>query len=100
MNNHIGGLTFDGAGVVYKKVDDIRLASERFVFIDEHYENINDRLFRVDAAPTSTAMDRPAEYHSGTGRLSFADGHAQTGSWNGINAQDRAWIKKHATDVQ
>lgn len=100
MNNHMGGLTFDGAGVVYKRMQDIRLTSERFIFIDEHYENINDRLFRVDAAPSSNAMDRPAEYHNGTGRLSFADGHVEEGNWNGINAQDRAWIKEHATKVQ
>jgi prepilin-type N-terminal cleavage/methylation domain-containing protein len=54
-----------------------------WVFIDEHPDSINDGLFRVDMPHGAADVwdDVPANYHCGSGALSFADGHAEIRKW-------------------
>lgn len=97
MNNHMNGICFDNAGLVFKKDTSITQPSEFFVFIDEDIRTINDPLFRVDMS--SGIGDRPASYHNRKGTLSFADGHVETHRWSGANsAADREWLRDHTTE--
>ncbi len=110
MNNHMSGGSFDGKlaleeGIifwVFRKLTEIRKPSQFFVFIDEDKASINDRLFRVDMSAPRT-MDKPAAYHNGGGRLSFADGHAKARRWVGpqkkeLQAKDILWLKEHTSE--
>lgn len=70
-----------------------------WVFIDEREDSINDPMFVVDmngypASKTTTInlVDIPASYHSGSGSLSFADGHSETHRWR--DARTTPPIKK------
>ncbi len=62
--------------------------SERFVFLDERDDSLNDAWFPIDMtgfnspSPRPHAIvDFPAEWHNGGGNLSFADGHAENWHW-------------------
>jgi prepilin-type N-terminal cleavage/methylation domain-containing protein/prepilin-type processing-associated H-X9-DG protein len=65
------------------KMSDFRMASQTFVFLDEHPDSINDGLFLVTDADGDTTSwgDFPASYHLGAANFSFADGHAQSHRW-------------------
>ena len=56
---------------------------DRYVFLDEHPDSINDGYFLNDANPKTLAYwgDLPASYHNGAGGLSFADGHSEIHTW-------------------
>ena len=97
INNHMNGPSFDNAGVVFKNLDQIRPPGKFFVFIDESLSTINDALFRVDVAPDTSISDKPAEYHSRGGRISFADGHVETRLWSDFGPEDLKWLKEHTT---
>ena len=100
MNGQMGGervLEFAGQGSVvnqpatdgrnYKifvRQSDIKSPSpsDAWVFIDESADSINDGLFRVNMDPGNTTWnDWPANYHGGSGALSFADGHSESRKW-------------------
>jgi len=65
------------------KLSDFRMASQTFVFLDEHPDSINDGLFLVtdDEGDTMNWGDFPGSYHNGGANFSFADGHALTHRW-------------------
>ncbi|MHB8523378.1 MAG: prepilin-type N-terminal cleavage/methylation domain-containing protein [Limisphaerales bacterium] len=71
----------------FKKETDIVQppASELFVFIDVHEDEILDSLFGVPppgwSFPEETWWDLPAERHSQGCNLSFADGHVEHWKW-------------------
>jgi prepilin-type N-terminal cleavage/methylation domain-containing protein/prepilin-type processing-associated H-X9-DG protein len=67
----------------FLKMTDFRMASQTFVFLDEHPDSINDGLFLVTGTDgdTTTWNDFPASYHDGAANFSFADGHAITHRW-------------------
>jgi prepilin-type N-terminal cleavage/methylation domain-containing protein/prepilin-type processing-associated H-X9-DG protein len=56
--------------------------SDLWVFLDEHADSINDGYFLVWMGQTQYWVDRPANYHGGTGAFSFADGHAEGRKWH------------------
>jgi prepilin-type processing-associated H-X9-DG protein len=62
---------------------DFRMASQTWVFLEEHPDSINDGWFLVtdDDADTTTWGDFPASYHNGAANFAFADGHAETHRW-------------------
>jgi prepilin-type N-terminal cleavage/methylation domain-containing protein len=66
----------------YRKMDDIidPSPSERWVFVDEHPDSINDGYFAFDATGNRW-IDLPASYHNGACGLAFADGHAVIKKW-------------------
>jgi len=74
-----------GAGqnyAIFHKQSDIKNAVDRWVFIDENADSLNDGLFGVDMRPTEYKWkDWPANYHGSSGALAFADGHADTHKW-------------------
>ncbi len=57
--------------------------SDRYVFVDEHPDSINDGYFLNDANPKALAYwgDLPASYHAGACGFSFADGHSEIHTW-------------------
>ncbi|HWW03118.1 MAG TPA: prepilin-type N-terminal cleavage/methylation domain-containing protein [Candidatus Acidoferrum sp.] len=57
--------------------------AERFLFLDEHPDSINDGYFLNNADPAGLLYwgDMPASYHSGACGFSFADGHSEIHSW-------------------
>lgn len=67
---------------IYRKQSDIRDPVNRWVFIDENADSLNDGLFGVDMRPAEhNWKDWPANYHGGSGVLSFADGHSEAHKW-------------------
>jgi prepilin-type processing-associated H-X9-DG protein len=69
---------------LYLKQSNIETPVNRWVFIDEHPDSINDGLFSVDmGSPTAATnwKDWPASNHGNSGVLSFADGHVETHKW-------------------
>jgi prepilin-type N-terminal cleavage/methylation domain-containing protein/prepilin-type processing-associated H-X9-DG protein len=83
-----GGALFE----VFRTSQDIRSPAQIYVLLDERSDSINDRSFCVDMSNTGNMggqgandpywmIDYPASYHSGSGRFSFADGHAEGHRW-------------------
>ena len=57
--------------------------ADRFVFVDEHPDSINDGYLLNDANPQSLAYwgDLPASFHNSACGFSFADGHSEIHKW-------------------
>jgi prepilin-type N-terminal cleavage/methylation domain-containing protein/prepilin-type processing-associated H-X9-DG protein len=70
----------------YGKESDLVNAAMTWVFIDEHYNSINDAGFGHPGPTPNPArwVDWPAIYHSGAGGLAFADGHSEIRRWKGL----------------
>ncbi len=65
--------------------------AETFVFIDEHFNSINDGHFgQPGYAPENPTLssirwvDYPAVFHGQAGGITFADGHAETRRWRAL----------------
>jgi prepilin-type N-terminal cleavage/methylation domain-containing protein/prepilin-type processing-associated H-X9-DG protein len=55
-----------------------------FVFLDEFADSLDDLQFMVDAGMSPGSehwRNLPASYHTGSGNLSFADGHSEIHKW-------------------
>jgi prepilin-type N-terminal cleavage/methylation domain-containing protein/prepilin-type processing-associated H-X9-DG protein len=74
----------------FLKSGNIQNASQLYVFLDEHPDNINDGYFKNGANPDITSTvdwpggvwgDMPASTHNGSCGFSFADGHAEVHKW-------------------
>ncbi len=78
----------------YLKSSDLDSPTQRFVFIDEHPDTINDGFF-VNTINSLTWGNVPASYHMGASSFSFADGHVQVRKWvvTGENGMVRPAIK-------
>jgi prepilin-type N-terminal cleavage/methylation domain-containing protein/prepilin-type processing-associated H-X9-DG protein len=65
------------------KLTQIDHSSQRFVYIEEHADSINDGWLDNLPAVGSVGFwgDCPASYHNGSCSLSFADGHAESHHW-------------------
>jgi len=73
----------DGGSGRYKKLTSIPNPSGHLVAIDEYQITINDGYFLVNSTIGNGQMnDWPAQYHSGSSGISFADGHAELHKWN------------------
>jgi prepilin-type N-terminal cleavage/methylation domain-containing protein/prepilin-type processing-associated H-X9-DG protein len=57
--------------------------ADRFVFVDEHPDCINDAYLVDDANPQTLLNwgDMPASFHNGACGFSFADGHSEIHKW-------------------
>jgi prepilin-type N-terminal cleavage/methylation domain-containing protein/prepilin-type processing-associated H-X9-DG protein len=55
--------------------------SQRFAFLDERADSIDDGFFGVDMVNDSDLANIPANYHDGCANISFADGHAEVHRW-------------------
>ena len=67
----------------FLKLSSIVQPADRFLFLDEHPDSINDGYFLNNADPTGLTYwgDLPASYHNGACGFSFADGHAEIHMW-------------------
>jgi hypothetical protein len=131
MNNRMNpncGLWLGGGGApfaVFMKNQQIRLPAQTYVLLDERSDSINDTALVVDMSNTGNAdgtgpsnpywmIDFPGSYHDGSGRLSFADGHAEGHRWlepktlapigqvhtvafTSPTDQDVQWLQNHCT---
>ncbi len=129
MNNWMGeGGAWGNSGPgwkSYKSLTDIDRPTDRFVFVDEREDSINDGYFVVDMAGykvdganngTGKLVDRPAGYYNNGCHFTFADGHSEIHKWrskeltvgvrNNVeitldipvsNSVDLLWMQNHAT---
>lgn len=95
MNPTLPGLWLHGGGdkyEIFNRTEDIRTPSGIYLTLDERSDTINDGSFCVDMSNTGDGsgtgtsnpywlIDYPADYHNGSGRFSFADGHAEGEKW-------------------
>jgi prepilin-type processing-associated H-X9-DG protein len=76
----------------FRTIHQVGQPAEIFTLVDERSDSINDGYFGVDMSNTGTRdgsgpanpywiVDYPASYHNGSGRLAFADGHAESHKW-------------------
>jgi prepilin-type processing-associated H-X9-DG protein len=123
MNGYMGYTNrpdFTGAFKYFQKTTDlVQLSpSDAFVFVDERDDSVDDGFFGVSMI-NDTMVEAPANYHGGTGPVTFADGHVQLQRWrspdtakpqevglatekfNFISVDpadvDLAWLRAHAT---
>ena len=64
----------------YSKSSDLDLPTQRFVFIDEHPDTINDGFF-VNTLSTVAWGNVPGSFHNGAANFSYADGHSEVHKW-------------------
>lgn len=95
MNNWMGaGGQWGNSGPgwrSYSKHTDIDDPAQRFVFVDEREDSINDGYFVVDmlgyvegqASTRGQIVDFPAAYYNGGCHFTFADGHSEIKKWSG-----------------
>jgi prepilin-type processing-associated H-X9-DG protein len=90
MNNWMGrGGTWtdsngDRFGREYPIQTAIDMPSERFVFVDEREDSINDGYFVVNMSAlngTGKIVDFPAAYYNNGCHFTFADGHSEIHRW-------------------
>lgn len=74
------GLGLDPSYLNYQNFAEIDNPSDRWVFIDEREDSVNDGYFRV-GMNEDVVRDFPASYHNRAGALSFADGHMEIHKW-------------------
>ncbi len=95
--------------------------SDALVFVEERDDSVDDGYFVIDMEANQIA-NFPASYHSGSGAVSFADGHAELHRWrspevllpqqSGIESMKReyqtvsssnpdlVWLRAHATNLK
>jgi prepilin-type N-terminal cleavage/methylation domain-containing protein/prepilin-type processing-associated H-X9-DG protein len=90
MNNWMGKggawTDSDGSrlGQEYPILSTIDSPSDRFVFVDEREDSINDGYFVVNMAAlsgTGKIVDFPAAYYNNGCHFTFADGHSEIHKW-------------------
>jgi prepilin-type processing-associated H-X9-DG protein len=108
-----GGLV--GAGQNYKRMLNIAKPSDRFVFIHENPNTIEDGTFRLNFNPMSGVQppivfeNAPSALHNKGTSLGFVDGHVELRKWDNVTvvngvpiaantASDVLWLKNRATD--
>ena len=94
-NNFMGGRDnfLTGAKVFYR-LGEIDQPSNRYVFLDENENSMNDGFFLTHMTTQASQNDVPASHHDGSYPLGFSDGHVEmvkiqdgrTRTWNGIGA--------------
>ena len=104
-----------GAGKNYRRLIDIGKPSDRFVFIHENPNSIEDGTYRLNYSATAGAQppvvfeNAPAALHNNGTSIGFVDGHVELHKWNRVDytnfvpiaadtAVDVLWLKDRATD--
>ncbi|MDB6122175.1 MAG: hypothetical protein JWQ71_1168 [Pedosphaera sp.] len=111
MNVIYGGFAdyVTGTYRVYRKLSTIDNPSERWVFMDENPDSINDGMLWIYCDSPSW-VDFPATYHNLSGSLSFADGHSglhkyrddrtRTRTPPASDNQDYFWLRDHTSSLK
>ena len=127
MNNWMNGSArmisnpaFTPVPKVYQRITDISSPTDKYVFVHEDPNTIDDGYFAIDmSVPTAWGSDNlPAAIHNGTTAFSWADGHVEFRKWlktklatgvaisgilvpdtsvNGVGS-DIDWLKSHTTE--
>ena len=121
MNRTAGAVSSPGY-TVFKRDATIGKPSDKFVFMHESPQTIEDCIFRLDLgtagtgganpswrAAQNTFENPPAALHAGSTAIGFADGHVESRkwnlltTWNGVpvvanNQIDIDWLKSRASD--
>lgn len=104
-----------GAGVNYRRLSEISKPTDRFSFIHENPNSIEDCTFRLNfstmqgAQPPLVFENAPAALHNKGTSMGFMDGHVELRKWNSVvlsggvpipanGAVDVLWLKERATD--
>ena len=72
---------------IYRKLSSIDNPCDRFVFMDENPESINDGMIWI-YIDSPGWVDWPATYHNFSGSISFADGHSIIHKWRDAKTAD------------
>lgn len=84
MNGNLVGL--NPRGRIFRKTSDIVAPSDKYVFITEHPESIDNSVFHIGRyAPTSDRLFRwnfPPGHHGGADTFTRADGSSGLRKWN------------------
>ena len=80
--------TTSSRGNVYRKIEDIPMASDMFVFVCGGRINTKDNAFHVKHKTAKWGGDRPPLNHANGAVFSYADGHSESLSW-----QDKVTIE-------
>lgn len=122
MNNFMNGGGFP-AGTPYKnykRTTEISNPADKYVFIHEDPNTIDDGYFKMDmTTPTAWAADNwPAAIHNGSTAFGWCDGHVETHKWRNVRLStgsaipnvlrldtsvsgpgtDIDWLKSHTTE--
>ena len=131
MNPTLPGYWLHGGGdpyAIFAKSQQIQSPANTYVTLDERSDTINDAALCVDMSNTGNAdgtgaskpywlVDYPANYHNGSGRFSFADGHVEGHPWLGpallsplgqardpgytsATDPDVKWLQDHCTQLK
>lgn len=67
----------------FLKLSTVPSPADRYVFVDEHPDSINDGYFlnNADRLGLTQWGDLPASYHNGACGFSFSDGHSEIHKW-------------------
>ena len=105
--------------IFHKTADIVRLStSDALVFVEERDDSVDDGYFKVDMV-TEQIANVPAGFHTSSGAVTFADGHAEIHRWQSSEVlagqqagfetlkhtdvpvapdnPDLAWLRAHAT---
>ena len=76
----------------FRRLTDFRLPTDTFVFIEEGLESLDDGSFLIGGA--GWGNEKPATYHSRSGGLIYADGHAEMKKWDAAipTVNDFNWL--------
>jgi prepilin-type processing-associated H-X9-DG protein len=102
---------------LYTSVNQIASPAQRFTFLDEHADSINDGAFITAPGNKDLMPDLPASYHDGAGNFIFADGHGESHRWTDRRTSravfglplnnflmpgnvDVDWVQQHATELR
>jgi prepilin-type N-terminal cleavage/methylation domain-containing protein/prepilin-type processing-associated H-X9-DG protein len=116
MNHFLGPPWATAHAKTYRRLSEIGLPSDMFVFIEERTDTINDATFSSRATFDETQpatwemVDLPAVLHKRGCNISFADGHIETHHWQDSRtveavhdntpmpgSLDVLWIEQHNT---
>lgn len=112
-----------GYKFIRKTTDLVKLgSSDAFVFADERDDSVDDGFFGVSFDSRNLIVEIPADYHGGSGPVSFADGHVELHRWRSEFARfpqpsgtavekhnfiyvpeddpDLVWFRAHTTELQ
>ena len=101
MNNWMSGSArmitvpaFTPVPKVYQRVAEISNPTEKYVFLHEDPNSIDDGYFAIDmSVPNGWGSDnRPAAIHNGTTAMGWADGHADFRKWQNVTLSTGAAI--------
>ena len=115
MNGCINGDSWYTAEIepthyTFRKLSTIIEPAEKYVFLDEHPDAIDDGYHLTFVNRVQLWGNMPANYHNGAAGFSFADGHAEVHKWldpdtlskqivsNPSGRRDVPWIQVRTTE--